>query len=286
MHPTQQNLLLRYKKTIFFVAFFALSTLLLAFKQPLNNYKLITTIPTEANFISSDFLKQVYVINKKNQLIRYDSTGQINGSFGDNKYGSLSYIDATSPFNLMLFYKDLGNVITTDLKLNVRQLTKLSSIGINNAAAACLSQDNYIWVFDQDDQKLKKINKKYEVIEQSLSMQRILGNAVTPNFLLERDGLIYLNVPNQGIILFDVLGTFYTAISASDLSKHPINSFQVINQKILYFDGTYLNVYDLATQDVEWIAIPSPENTKMLSVEKQRLYLLNAADLKFYAQEN
>lgn len=267
------------------------ATFLLSFRwipnHPKNingNYQLISTIPLEANFITTDFLKNAYIINKKNQVMKYDSTGALINIFSENKYGQLHSIDATSPFNVLLFYKDNATVVSTDMKLNTRRLYKLSSVGINNVSTVCLSSDNYIWVFDTDDQRLKKIDANYQVIQKSIDMRKMLGESITPNFLIEKDGLVYLNIPNQGLILFDILGTYYTSIMKEDITSRPFNEFQVVNNRIIYYDNTYLSVYDIVTKEPEWIAIPNNTDTQKVRVERGRLYILNKTNLQFYAQ--
>ncbi|PSJ75481.1 hypothetical protein C7N43_18705 [Sphingobacteriales bacterium UPWRP_1] len=251
---------------------------------PKGNYNLISSVPVNARFLTTDYLKSAYVINNKNQVIKYDSTGTILGVFSEERYGSLTSVDATSPFNVLLFYKDFSTIITTDMRLNAKRLYKLSTLGMNNVAAACLSNDNYIWVYDMNDGKLKKIDQNYQVIQQSLSLPQLFGEAVEPNFLVESGGLVYMNVPDMGVITFDVFGTFYTAISNSDFGTPRTETFQVIDHKIVYFYDGNLFIYDVASGMPDSVPVPKTTNTNNVRVEKGRLYLLNEKTLDFYSQ--
>ncbi len=199
------------------------------------NYELLTSIDTKSKVITTDFLKNVYAVTEDNKLVKYDSTGTIVATFSDNRYGTLTSADATSPFNVLLFYKDFATIVTTDMRLTTKRLFRLSGLGINNVAAACLSYDNYIWVYDTDAARLKKINSNYDIIQQSIDLRLLLGEAIVPDFMVERDGLIYMNVPGMGILLFDLQGTFYTSVSNTDLGKDDLHRFQVVQQKIVYF---------------------------------------------------
>lgn len=268
-----------------------LSVCLIAFVSfmplPKGNYKLVNSVPVNANFLTSDFLKSAYVINNKNQVVKYDSTGNVLNTFNEERYGKLTSIDATSPFNVVMFYKDFSTLITTDMRLNTKRLYKLSTLGLTNVAAVCLANDNYIWVYDMNDGKLKKIDHNYQIIVQSLSMPQLLGETIEPNFLVESNGLLYLNVPGMGIMMFDIFGTFYTAISNSDLGTDQLTGFQVVDHKVVYFRDEYLFIYDIATRQQEAIAVPGSDKAKAIRVEKGRLYMLNNDNtLNFYMQTN
>ncbi len=255
--------------------------------MPKGNYTLINSVSVTARFLTSDFLKSAYIINNKNQVIKYDSTGTVLSMFNEERYGKLTSIDATSPFNVLLFYKDFSTLITTDMRLNNKRLYKLSTLGLTNVSAACLANDNYIWVYDMNDGKLKKIDHNYQIIVQSLSLPQLLGETVEPNFLVESNGLLYMNVPNLGVIMFDIFGTFYTAISNSDLGTDQLNDFQVVDHKIVYFKDEYLFIYDIATRAQEAIAVPSSGSAQKVRVEKGRLFMLNEDNtLNFYMQTN
>lgn len=251
---------------------------------PKGNFNLISTIEVKADFMTTDFLKNVYVVDKKNVLTKYDSIGTKIGTYTESKYGKLTAIDATSPFNVLLFYKDYATLVTTDMKLNTRRLFKLPSIGINNVPVACMSHDNYIWVYDADASRLKKIDNNYQVVQQSLDLRNILGEAVTPNYMVERDGLIYLNIPGMGVIMFDIFGTFYTSVSNTDLNKDDLSTFQVVQQKIMYFSDHYLFVYDLSSQQPESVLLPEGMRPRDVRIEKGRLYMLDDDKLQIYAQ--
>lgn len=232
--------------------------------------------------MTTDPLKSAYVINEKNQVIKYDSVGNRIGFFSENKFGPLHSIDAKTPFNIMLFYKEQGTVITTDFRLNKKRMYKLTSVGIDNVAAACMSHDNYIWVYDLDDNRLKKIDNNYKVIYQSQDVLSLLGEAVIPNFMMEKDGLIYVNVPDVGIIMFDIYGTYYTSASVTDIGKKDLQSFQVLNNQILYYEQGLLNIYNVFTREPQAIRIPKTANTKDVRIEKGFLYVLNEEELQFF----
>ncbi len=253
-----------------------------------DNYQLVSTVPVEGKFITTDFLKNAYVITQKDQVMKYDSTGNLVGNFSDNKYGAPTSIDATTPFNVLIFFKDVATAVTTDMRLNTRRLYRFSSLDINNIAAVALSHDNYIWIYDEDENRLKKINQNYEVMYQSLDIQQLIGEELQPNFIIERNvsgsHLVFLGIPNMGIIVFDMFGNYYTSVPNHSLQAEGLDSFQVINDKIVYFfDGKVL-VYDFFSTEITALKIPVTANSNAVNIERGQLFLLNNKELKMYAR--
>lgn len=268
---------------------FAIVCSLLAFtSNGDDNYQLVSTIPVEGKFMTTDFLKNSYVITARNQVMKYDSTGNMVGNFNENKYGTPTSVDATSPFNVVIFFKDFATAVTTDMRLNTRQLYRLSNIDINNISAVALSHDNYLWVYDQDQNRLKKVNKNYEVMYQSLDITQLVGEAVEPNFIIERSisggNMIFLGVPNMGIIVFDMFGVYYTAIPNSALQAENLTSFQIINDKIVYFYDGKVMVYDFFEKNISALNIPHTASSNAVNIERGQLFLLGEKELKLYSQ--
>ena len=268
---------------------FAIACSLLAFTSNGDDqYQLVSTIPVEGKFMTTDFLKNSYVITARNQVMKYDSTGNLVGNFSENKYGAPTSVDATSPFNVVIFFKDFATAVTTDMRLNTRHLFRLSNIEINNIAAVGLSHDNYLWVYDQDVNRLKKVNKNYEVMYQSLDLTQLVGEEVEPNFIIERSisgsNLVFLGIPNMGIIVFDMFGVYYTSIPNFSLQAENLSSFQIINDKIVYFYDGKVMIYDFFTKEITALNIPHTNTSNAVNIERGQLFLLGEKELKLYAR--
>lgn len=242
------------------------------------DYRLISTLDVTGQHITTDHLKNVYLITNQNRVERYDSTGVLNGVFSDKRFGAMSTVDATSPFNILLFFKDFSTLLTTDNRFNVKNLFKLSTLNINFVSAACLSYDNYIWIFDQQEGRLKKINDKYEVLYKSTDLTQLLGTPVDPNFIIERDGFIFLNDPHLGILVFDIYGTYYSSFPISGLE-----SFQVIKNNLVYYQDGQVQIFNYTEKETRSIPIPGIENVKSVKLEKNRLFVLTDKDLRIYS---
>jgi len=256
--------------------------LLFAFKAD-DSYKLISSVTTKVKYMTTDQMRNVYIIDGINQIIRYDTTGTVKGKFSDDRYGALTAIDATSPFNILAFYEDFNTIIALDNQLTAKSLYRLPEIGISNASAMCLSYDNYIWVYDQDEGKLKKVDREYKIIYESIDLREVVGELPNPNFMIERDQIIFLNDPKLGVMTFDMYGNFINFLPLMNL-----DSFQVIGGKIVFFDGVALRIFNYKNFSnvdpnmVQSLPLPDAENIEMIKAEKGYLYLYKEGDLQFY----
>lgn len=256
----------------------AIVGVLFAFNAPPDEYKLIKSIPTSAQDITTDHLKNIYLITNDNKVERYDSLGILNGVFGDKRFGAISGVDATSPFNILIFFKDFATLLTCDNRFNTKNLYKLTTLDINYVSAACLSHDNYIWFYDQQASRLKKIDSKYNILYNSADLSQLLGFSISPNFLIERDGFIFLNDPDLGILVFDMYGTYYNSFPIMGL-----DSFQVIKNNVIFLSEGKLKIFNYTDQSVREIPLPGVKEIRNVKLEKGRLYVLTESDLRIYS---
>jgi len=265
--------------------FLSLSVVALGFISmafaPTVDYELLHVIEVDGDYMAVDQLRSAYVINSSGQVEKYDTAGTMVSRFAENRYGRPSSIDATSPFNTLIFYPDFSTVVAVDNKLNARTLYRFPSMGVNQVSAACLSHDNRVWFWDQEKSQVKKIDAQYEVVHESMEMDLVLGAAVEPNFMIERDRFLFVNDPEIGIILFDLYGHYYTSFSITGLS-----SFQVINENLVFLNEGNLVVYDYKLNDARELPLPNGgKNVKSVHLEKDRLFILTEKELRVYASK-
>ncbi len=245
---------------------------------PVKEYQLIHTVDIKGNSLTVDRILSTYIIDDENQLQKFSKDGELVARFSENRYGKLTSVDATSPFNILLFYKDFATIVATDNQLNPRTLYRLASIGMNNISAVALSDDNYIWVFDRQESKLKKVNTKYEVIQESLALNSLLGVDIDPTFMIERDRRVFVSDPELGILIFDIFGNYYNSIPVTDLEY-----FQVFNNNLIFYQDGDVKLMDLADFQVRSIPLPSKiTDIQQLHLEKERLYVLTDKQLQIY----
>ena len=94
-----------------------------------------------------------------------------------------------------------------------RYLIKRNSInfrnqGIFSVQSIATSYDNYIWLFDDQDFKLKKINDDGKLLQESTDFRMIFDSVPSVVKLIDRENYVYLYDRDKGFYIFDYYGAF------------------------------------------------------------------------------
>lgn len=116
----------------------------------------------------------------------------------------------------LLFYKDFSSVQVLDRFLANRASINLRTYNILQPSAIGLSYDNNIWVFDQFDSKLKKIDEAGNLLLQTDDFRTLFNQSFSPQKIINDNGFVYLADSANGIFVFDNYGTFKRKILLKD----------------------------------------------------------------------
>jgi hypothetical protein len=165
-----------------------------------------------------------------------------------------------------------------DNTLSEVSVIPLRQSGILSYSSVCFSsQDNNIWFFDTQDYKLKKMDNNKNIIIESSDMFALIGKAIHPVFMQEKDQYIYLSDPQVGIVVFDIYGTYYQTLPLLDLTK-----FQVMADQLFFQKGPQLQSLQLKTLEEKNIPFPDGIDPLDVRIEQDRLYLLKKEGLDIY----
>lgn len=245
--------------------------------KPLD-YSLLYTLDISSPVFTTDQLRNVYTVTKTNEVIKYSPKGQIQFRYNNNTQGSLAFIDATDPFNLLLFYPDFRRVILLDRTLSETGAFDLFNLDVIDVPAVGISSDNNLWIYDDIKFILKKLDRSGNVVQESNNLSLVLGKTLSPNFILERNNGLYLNDPESGILVFDLFGNFTKTIEIKGLSQ-----FQIIDQQLVYWQNEKLHVFNLKSLQTRSLDLQLPQDAEQLvRIEKDRLYVRTGPCLKIY----
>ena len=225
-------------------------------------------------------LGELYIINTNNQLKKLNEKGDSVGVFNQvTKYGKLSYVDAQNPWKTILFYENFSTIVLLDKYLNVLtniNLRKQNIFGVKTVAA---SYDNNIWLFDEQENKLKKIDDAGKVLAETVDFRLLFDSVPSPVQIVDRDGFVYLYDPQKGVYIFDYYGSFKNKISF-----HGWKNIAVIEKNLYGFDDTYLYRYGLGTLSLTQYSLPVVfKNYTSLKVGANKIYSLKDNNLQIYS---
>ncbi len=224
-------------------------------------------------------LGELFIINTDNQLKKLDEKGDSVGVFNQvTKYGKLSYVEASNPWKTLLYYKNFSNIVLLDKYLNVISSINLRNKNILRAEAMTISYDNHIWVFDEQENKLKKIDDSGNILSETVDFRQLFDEIPTPKKIIDHDGFVYLYDPQVGLYIFDYYGSFKKKLSFPDWSD-----FAVIGKSIYGFDAKNIYKYTAPLPELEEFPLPEKlQNSGSIKISNHKLYSLKDGQLVAY----
>jgi len=246
-------------KTILFLLCLCASVATLA--QSDSSFQLIGSIKGEFSWFNVDNLNNIYVFTNTNQLKKIDEKGDSIAVFNDVKrYGNPFSVDVANPLKILLYYKNFSTVVILDRLLTVRNTINFRNQNIFSVKAIATSYDNNIWLFDEQDYKLKKIDEIGKSLQETTDWRSLFDSVPSPTKLIDRDNLVYLYDPEKGFYIFDYYSGFknklpflnWTDVEVSGrnmygfnnktLYSYELNSLVLKEYKLPAFFGNYLGI--------------------------------------------
>ena len=246
--------------------FYALTFILISFAfvsdDPL---KTIFTIKASADFFTTDNLGNTYLI-KGEEIKKYGQTGELLKIFSNKTSGKITSLDASNPLRILVFYKDFATILILDDLLSQNgDPMNLLDYGLEQSDVICTSFNNGIWFFSRENMELVRLDQNFKTVVNTGNLNRLLGTDLKPNFLLENNGYVYLNNPAEGILVFDIYGTYFKTISLKGLQR-----FQVKENNIYYFIDGSLKSYNLKELSQKELSF---KNVSDVRIEKENYFL-------------
>ncbi len=229
---------------------------------------------------SVDNLGNIYILSRNGQLKKLDANGDSVAVFNAVRgYGQLYSIDVTNPLKILLYYKDFGTVLSLDRFLSVRNSLDLRKQNMFQVKAVGLAYDNNIWVFDEQDGKLKKISEEGKVVDQTNDFRLLFDSLPSPEFINDQDGLVYLYDPAKGVYIFDYYGSL-----KNNLPLKGWRDFTVASKSLYGRMGKGLMKYQPGTLDLQEVTMPSAfQNATRIRITQQKIYILLGGRLQVYS---
>lgn len=192
--------------------------------------------------IKTDGFGNIYVINN-DEITKYNSVGVSQKKFSTKRYGKIESVDATNPLKILVYYKDFQQLLFLDNQMTASSdMISLEKIGYEQAGLVCSSTNNSFWLYDKQNNELLRFSSELKVLVKTGNLKRILDIDIKPNFIQEHNGYLYLNCPNEGILVFDIYGTFTKTIPLKELKE-----FNIVNGNVFYFQNKTLKEYQSLT---------------------------------------
>ncbi len=211
------------------------------------------SIKGEFSWFNVDNLNNVYVLTNTNQLKKIDEKGDSIAVFNDVKrYGNPFSVDVANPLKILLYYKNFSTVVILDRLLTIRNTINFRNQNIFSVKAIATSYDNNIWLFDEQDYKLKKIDETGKQLQETTDWRSLFDSMPSPTRLIDRDNYVYVYDPEKGFYIFDYYNGFKKKLPFLNWSD-----VEVSGKNIYGFHNRMLYSYELNSLNLKEYKLPA-----------------------------
>lgn len=262
-----------------FCLILSLMITVLVHAQDVPEYKVSRSVPGDFTGFAADNLGNIYAITRNNQLKKYNPKGDSMGVFNDvRKYGKLTYIDATNSLKTILFYKDYRTIVELDRLLNMVNVIDLRKQSIFQVRAIAQSYDNNVWVFDEQQSRLRKIRGDGKIISETADLRLALDEAPVPVSIFDQNGFVYMYDPQKGMYVFDYYGALKNKINLLNWTD-----VQVIGNTILGRKEGKMLQYTTGTLQLSEKTLPDfLQRSENIFLAPQGIYVLEPTGIRLY----
>ena len=244
------------------------------------SFELINKIIGNFKYINIDGLNNIYVITADNHLKKINEKGDSISIFNDIiKYGPPTFIDVSNPLKPLVYYKNYSTIIVLDQFLQFSNSMNLRNKNISNVRIIAGAYDNNIWIFDEQDSKIKKLDNNLQLLLESNDMRILTSKMPSPNQLFDYNKQLYLYDKKSGFYIFDYYGGYKNNLPFLNWDNAAIN-----NNTLYGFTKNILHTYDLQSLHLKDIQMPDFFiESKSIKAINGKLYLLKKDRIEVYS---
>ncbi|NUM32460.1 MAG: hypothetical protein HUU47_09095 [Bacteroidetes bacterium] len=236
----------------------------------------------EFKMFTTDNIGNIYAVTHKNDIIKYDKKGIKKAEINLKVLGNVSLIDASNPLEIYVYYQDQGIIKYFDNNLNTLGETNLfKTYDLNNIQVICRSYDNGIWFLDPINLKLRKCDKKGNLLTESVIISNFSDTAISPQMILDDGKFVYLKINSKSLMKFDILANYLNTITLENFS-----TFQVKDENIFYKSNEGFWVYNTVSFEKTIFNYNFEKTYLNIRTEGNLLYLQDNQSIKVVETTN
>jgi hypothetical protein len=243
-------------------------------------FRFIKSVQGDIVAFTVDNLDNVYILSSTNQVKKFNANGDSVAVFNDvKKFGQASLIDVSNPLKVLLFYRDFSTIVVLDRFLAIRTIIDLRKQNILQVQAIGQSYDNKIWLYDEVENKLKKIDDDGSLLQETADFRQIFDEAPAPQKIYDQDKYVYLYDSAKAVYTFDYYGALKKKIAISHW-----HNFKIAGKFIFGSLDNRLFRYNITTfRTDEWRMPDEIYKSRAFNFTASRLYALNKDVIMIYS---
>ena len=232
--------------------------------------------------VSLDRLFNIYFSDQKNNIYQVSPDGKLVRTYSPPTQAHVALLEAWNLVRILAFYDDRQQITLLDRFLTPLASTRLSEIVNGNIRLATLASNDQIWLLNESDFSLVKVDVQRPEALSRTQLNQILPDARTDfRFMREYQNNLYLIDRLAGIYIFDNLGTYKKKIPVTGLTFLGFKG-----DEAYYLKNDQLTFFNLYTLEERQIALPPAPHYNQVLVGNNTVYLFSDTTLDMYSITN
>lgn len=227
------------------------------------DYTPVFELDDHVDLIYRDNLDNLYTVDEFT-IKKYDPSGKLLFMYSDNYLGKISSLSITEGLKVMVYYQNNAQMVVLDNSLSqLAPPVALNFYNLGSVSLVCSSSQNRYWFYDPLQGSLIRTTNTFTQEFNSGNLDQILNLNLNPTLMTEWGNILYLNDPNEGILVFDIFGTYQKTLPLKGLK-----AFQVSEYGIYYVENGEFKFYDFKSFLIQTVQIPEIKATNALISNK------------------
>ena len=225
----------------------------------------------KGNQITTDQFGYYYEISDT-EIKKYTQNGEIYRTYSNNVLGVIANVDVSNPYKILVYFRDFTKVLILDNFLApTSEVIDLTEIDLDATTLVCRSYNDGAWYYNALKFELIRKDQELQTTNTSANIANLLGKNIQPTYLLEYNNRIYLSDSINGILVFDIYGTYLKTIPL-----YGIEFFQVKDKFILYVNKEGLiETYNFMSFEKKQYQPLKFKNCRFVRIDKNLVYVVN-----------
>jgi len=228
--------------------------------------------------VSIDQSGNIYLATYDGNIVKYSPDFNDKQIFSPSRPNATTALEAWQGLRIFSFHEELQTYRLINRNLSLAEDYSFNPNIVGYAEIATTSFDNNLWVIDQTDFSLKKININTGEVESSSRLNLLLDpDNYEIHHCREYQNRLFISTRNKGILIFDSFGTYL-----KNYNYPGIDYFNFDKDNIYFIRDNQLVFINLYDETVRSIDLPTGEKWLFALVFNRSTYLFSAKSINLY----
>jgi hypothetical protein len=217
-----------------------------------------------------------YLVTKSGQFQKFDQDGHLIILYKNHSHVPPTLFDPYDGSRLFTYYRDAQEYSYLNPSFEITSSYRIDSAFVIQPWLICSSGDHKLWVLDEADHSLKKINVRTTEVEVEVVIDlTLIKNVRNVSSMRDYQGFVFLLHKNHGIYVFNSMGKHIRTIEVPG-----IHSFNFLGEELYYHEGSKLKFFDLFTTETRELDLTGKQGEVI--VGEQRLFLVHSTSVDIF----